>query len=495
MIRCTAEQEEFRMTVARFVDAEVVPVADALDERAEFPAGLFKRIGELGYFGLRYPEKYGGAASDMVTYCLFAEELARGSMSVAAAAAMQSLMGTYFIYKYGGERLHERYLAPALRGDLVATFALTEPNAGSDVANITTRAERHGDGWVLRGAKTWVTNAPVADVLTVAAKTSPERGMKNIALFLLDRTTMRGITLGKKIEKMAVRASETGEILLDGVEVPAEHLLGGETGGVEKVGTILSEIRVMTAALAVGLARAAYDAALGYGRERQAFGKPIVEHQAIAFKLADMLTSLHAATLMTYQAAAGLDAGRAITREAAMTKLFASEMAVKVTDEAARIFASYGLAMEYPVQRYFRDARFLLPGGGTSEILRLVIGRELDYRRGEAVERLLAAGADPRAPSRNRLANTPLHAALAGRANVRIITALLARGADVEIPASGGYRPLHLAAARGDVAIIEMLLVRGARVGVRAEDGRTPLAIAEEHGHATAARRLRGEMP
>src|SRR2546427_353679 len=233
MIRFTAEQEEFRKTVARFVDAEVVPVADALDERAEFPAGLFKRIGELGYFGLRYPEKYGGAASDMVTYCLFAEELARGSMSVAAAAAMQSLMGTYFIYKYGGERLHERYLAPALRGDLVATFALTEPNAGSDVANITTRAERHGDGWVLRGAKTWVTNAPVADVLTVAAKTSPERGMKNIALFLLDRTTMRGITLGKKIEKMAVRASETGEILLDGVEVPAEHLLGGETGGVD----------------------------------------------------------------------------------------------------------------------------------------------------------------------------------------------------------------------------------------------------------------------
>src|SRR5207249_9904120 len=144
-----------------------------------------RRSGELGYFGVRYPEKSGGAASDVVTYCLFAEELGRGSMSVAAAAAMQSLLATYFIYKYGGERLHERYLAPALRGDLVATFALTEPNAGSDVANITTRAERHGDGWVLRGAKTWVTNAPVADVLTVAAKTAPERGMKNIALFLL----------------------------------------------------------------------------------------------------------------------------------------------------------------------------------------------------------------------------------------------------------------------------------------------------------------------
>ena len=385
MIRFTPEQEEFRRAVARFVDAEVVPVADALDERAEFPRTLFARLGELGYLGLRYPEAYGGADADAVTYCLFAEELARGSLSVAAAAAMQSLMGTYFIYKYGGEALHRQYLVPALRGEKVATFALTEPNAGSDVAGITTRAEKRGDRWVLSGTKTWVTNAPVADVLTVAAKTSAERGMKSIALFLVDRATMRGVTLGKKIEKMAVRASETGEIVLDGVEVPGEHLLGGETGGVEKIGTILSEIRVMTAALSVGLARAAYDAALKYARERQAFGKPIVEHQAITFKLADMLTSLHVATVMTYQTASALDAGRPVTREAAMAKYVASEMAVKVTDEAARIFASYGLASEYPVQRYFRDARFLLPGGGTSEILRVVIGRDLDWDRGQVL--------------------------------------------------------------------------------------------------------------
>jgi alkylation response protein AidB-like acyl-CoA dehydrogenase len=384
MIALTPEQEEFRKTVARFVDAEVVPAAEAMDERGEFPAKLFKRLGELGYLGLRYPEAYGGADADTTTYCLFAEELARGSLSLAAAAAMQSLMGTYFIYKHGSEDLRTRYLVPALRGDLVATFALTEPNAGSDLANITTRAERHGDTWVLTGAKTWVTNAPVADVLTVAAKTSAERGMKNVALFLLDRGAMRGITLGKKIDKMAVRASETGEILLDHVEVPAAHLLGDESGGVATIGGILSEIRVMTAALSVGLARAAYGAALAYSRERVAFGKPIGEHQAIGFKLAEMLTSLHAATLMTYQAAAQLDAGRTITREAAMTKLFASEMAVKVTDEAARIFASYGLAMEYPVQRYFRDARFLLPGGGTSEILKIVIGRDLDWDRGGA---------------------------------------------------------------------------------------------------------------
>ena len=202
MIQFTPEQEEFRRAVARFVDTEVVPEAPAIDERAEFPAKLFKRIGELGYFGLRYPEAYGGAGADMVTYCLFAEELARGSLSVAAAAGMQSLMGTYFIYKYGSEELRRKYLVPALRGDLVATFALTEPNAGSDVAGITTRAEKRGERWVLTGTKTWVTNAPVADVLTVAAKTSGERGMKNIALFLLDRAAMRGITLGKSIESV-----------------------------------------------------------------------------------------------------------------------------------------------------------------------------------------------------------------------------------------------------------------------------------------------------
>jgi len=384
VIEFTPEQEEFRRSVARFVDAEVVPAAAALDERAEFPAALFKRVGDLGYLGLRYPERYGGADADMTTYCLFAEELARGSLSVAAAAAMQGLMGTHFIHKYGSETLRERYLVPALRGEIVATFAMTEPNAGSDVANLTTRAERRGDRWVLRGAKTWVTSAPVADVLTVAAKTSGERGMKSIALFLLDRRTMRGITLGKPIEKMAVRASATGEILLEDVEVPAEHLLGGESGGVDKIGGILAEIRIMTAALSVGVARAAYEAAVAYARERVAFGKPIGEHQAIGFKLADMLTSIHAAALLTYQAAARLDAGRPVVREAAMTKLFASEAAVRVTDEAARIFASYGLAMEYPVQRYFRDARFLLPGGGTSEILRLVIGRELDWDRGTA---------------------------------------------------------------------------------------------------------------
>jgi len=378
--RLSEEQQAFRRAVAKFVDAEIAPVADELDAKGEFPLALFRRIGELGYFGLRYPEAYGGAAADMVTYCLWAEEMARGFMSVAAAACMQSLMGTHFVFKYGSEEQRQKYLVPAVKGEKIGTFALTEPNAGSDVGNITTIAERRGDHYVLRGTKTWVTSAPVADFLTVAAKTSAERGMKHIALFLVDRHTMPGVTLGKKIDKMGVRASDTGEIILEDVRVPAENLLGGETGGIEKVGGILSEIRVMTAALALGLARAAYDAALKYSRERVAFGKPIGEHQVIGFKLADMLTALHGATLQTYHAAWSLDQGLPVTREAAMAKLVASEMANRVADEASRIFASYGFAMEYPVQRYFRDARFLLLGGGTSEILRVIISKDLEWR-------------------------------------------------------------------------------------------------------------------
>jgi alkylation response protein AidB-like acyl-CoA dehydrogenase len=377
MPRLTPEQEEFRRSVAKLVDTEIAPVADDIDARGELPPALFRRLGALGYFGLRYPEGYGGSEADMVTFCLLAEELGRGSMSLAAAAMMQALMGTHFVFKYGDEEQRQRYLVPALRGEKIGTFALTEPGAGSDLGNMQTRARRDGDHWVLSGAKTWVTSAPIADFLTVGAKTSDERGLKHIALFLVDPKTMPGVVRGKKIAKMSVRASDTGEIALEDVRVPASHVLGGESGGVEKIGGILSEIRVMTAALSLGLARAAYDAALRYARERVAFGKPIAEHQAIAFKLADMLTGIHGATLMTYDAAAALDRGEAVTREAAMAKLTASEMAVRVADEATRIFASYSLATEYPVQRYLRDSRFLLFGGGTSEILRMIIARDL----------------------------------------------------------------------------------------------------------------------
>lgn len=373
--RFSEAQELFRKEVAKFVGNEVAPAAERLDVEGTFPRALFRRIGELGYFGLRYPEAYGGVGADMVTYCIFCEEMARGSLALAAVAAMQSLMGTYFVYRYGSEEQRQRYLVPAIRGERIGSFALTEPNAGSDLGGITTFAQKVDGGYVLNGTKTWVTCAPVLDFLTVAAKTEKARGLEPIALFLVDREAP-GFSLGNRIEKLGVRAAETGEVSLEEVFVPEANLLGGEKGGVEKIGTILSEIRVMTGALSLGIARAACDAACNYSRERMAFGRPIRDFQAISFKIADMKVLLHAATLMVYHAAWMIDQQLPVTREAAMAKLFASEAANTIADEASRIYASYGFAMEYPIQRYFRDARFLLLGAGTSEILRLIIGRE-----------------------------------------------------------------------------------------------------------------------
>jgi alkylation response protein AidB-like acyl-CoA dehydrogenase len=375
-IYLSKEQELFRDSVRQFAEREIAPRAEEFDQHGVFPHDVFKRMGELGYYGLRYPEAVGGQEADFVTTCLLYEELARASLSVAAICAMQALMGTYFVFKYGTEAQQREYLVPALRGEKIGTFAITEPNAGSDLGAITTIARRDEDGWLLKGAKTWITSAPVADFVTVGGKTSEERGLENIALFLVDTKTP-GFSVGKPIEKLGTRSSLTSEIALDNVRLPADALLGKEGEGVKNVGGILSEIRVMTGALSVGLAQAALEAAGRYANEREAFGQPIARHQAISFKLADMATQLHAARLMTYDAAWRIDQGLPVAQEASMGKLHASETAAMVTDEATRIFGSYGFAMEFPAQRYFRDARFLLNGGGTSEILRMLIGREV----------------------------------------------------------------------------------------------------------------------
>jgi alkylation response protein AidB-like acyl-CoA dehydrogenase len=288
---------------------------------------------------------------------------------------MQGLMGTVFLQRYGTAEQHEKYLKPALRGEKVGTFALTEAEAGSDLGAMRTRARRTDGGWRLTGSKTWITNAPVASFLTVGAKTSDEPGLGNIALFLLDAATP-GFTVGRPIEKLGTRSSLTSEVHID-CELPADALLGAEGEGVKNVGGVLSEIRVMTAALAVGLSRRALEDSARYAAERRAFGKAIGEFQLISAKLAEMATELQAARLLTYDAAARLDAGEQVTTVAAMAKLFATEVCARVVDEATRIYGSYGFAMEYPAQRYFRDARFLLYGGGTSEILKGLIGREV----------------------------------------------------------------------------------------------------------------------
>ena len=374
------ERALFRSSVRDFVDREVLPVAEELDRDGEFPHRLFRRLAELGYFGLRYPEDVGGQAADFQTACIFYEELAAGSLSLAAIAAMQSLMGTVFVHRFGTPEHHDRYLRPAIRGEKLGTFALTEPEAGSDLGAMRTRARRTDNGWHITGNKTWITSAPEADFLTVGAKTSDDPGIRDIALFLLDAGTP-GYAVGRPIDKLGTRSSLTSEVHID-CDVDADALLGGEGQGVKNVGGTLSEIRIMTAALAIGLGRRALADSARYAEERKAFGRPIGEFQLIGAKLADMATELHAARLTTYDAAARLDAGDEVTTVAAMAKYFTTEVCARIVDEAMRVFGSYGYAVEYPVQRYFRDARFLLYGGGTSEILKGLIGRDVLKRGG-----------------------------------------------------------------------------------------------------------------
>jgi butyryl-CoA dehydrogenase len=370
------QQELLRRSIAGFVDQEVVPAAARIDEEGQFPAALFQKAADLGYLGIRYPEKYGGAGGDNVMFALLCEELARGSMSVAATVSMQCLMGTDFVHRFGTEEQKQRLLVPAIRGEKIGVIAMTEPDAGSDLGAIKTTARREGGDYVLNGRKMWITNASVADFFTVAAKTDPQAGFKGVDMFVVERGTP-GLTVGKDIAKMAVLGQSVGELILEECRVPAIQLFSAEGTGYQNLQEILAEIRIMMGSLSLGLARAALEAAVRYSQERMQFGRPIAKFQAISHRLVDMATQLEAARLMVYRAASLLDRGERDMKLASMAKLFASEMANQVADGATRIFASYGLAMEYPAQRYFRDARFLLLGGGTSEVLRGIIARQM----------------------------------------------------------------------------------------------------------------------
>ncbi|MFQ5459860.1 MAG: acyl-CoA dehydrogenase family protein [Anaerolineae bacterium] len=374
------DQQRFRASVRRFVEAEVRPVAQAIDEAGEFPRALFEKCGAGGYFALRYPPEDGGAGADFLTYCLMMEELAAGSMSLAAAVAMQSLMGTAMIHRNGTREQKRRLLAPALRGELIGAIAMTEPDFGSDLGGMRTRARRTDDGWVITGQKTWITSATVADFFTVAAKTDPEAGFRGIDLFLVERGAP-GLTVGRRIDKLGVRAAETSEVAFDGVAVAADAILGAPGTGSAALGSMLNEIRIMTGALGLGLGRAALEAAAAYANERHQFRRPIGAFQAVAHRVADMATRLEAARGLVWQAAWQLDQGLGDVKLAAMAKLFATEAANEIADGCTRIHGSYGFAMDYDAQRYLRDARFLLYGGGTSEILRTVIARQMGVPR------------------------------------------------------------------------------------------------------------------
>ncbi|CAG0957008.1 butyryl-CoA dehydrogenase [Burkholderiales bacterium] len=370
----TDDQRAIRDTFARFCDERIAPQAAAIDEAHAFPMALFRELGELGFFAMRYPEEVGGSGVGLQEFSLALEEVARGSMSLAGAVAMQSLMGTKFLHLLGNADIQQRLFQPALRGEKIGAICMTEPNAGSDLDAIATTARKVDGGYVLNGQKTWITSAPVADFFTVFAKAGEA---KKLTIFLVEKG-LPGLTVGRAIHKMGVWALPTSEVAFNECLVPDTHRLSQEEGdGEGHLRKTLAEIRIITAAMALGVARAALAEAVRYAAERQQFGKPINRFQAIQMKLAEMATELEAATQLVRYAAWLKDAAKPHHKEAAMAKLNATEAAARICDQAARILASYGYAMEYPVQRYLRDVRFTLIGGGTSEILKLIIAKEV----------------------------------------------------------------------------------------------------------------------
>jgi butyryl-CoA dehydrogenase len=368
------DQRAIRDAFARFSDERIAPQAAALDEARVFPRQLFGELAALGFFGMRYPEDVGGSGAGLMEFSLALAEIARGSMSLAGAAAMQSLMGSKFLHMLGNADIIERLFKPALRGEKIGAICMTEPNAGSDLDSIATTAKPVEGGYVLNGQKTWITSAPVADFFTVFAKAGEA---KKLTIFLVEKH-FKGLIVGREIHKMGVWALPTSEVAFDDCFVPASHRLSREEGdGEAHLRRTLAEIRIITGAMALGVARAALAAAVSYAAERKQFGKAINRFQAIQFKLAEMATDLEAAVHLVHYAAWLHGAGRPHHKEAAMAKLNATEAAARICDQAARVLASYGYAMEYPVQRYLRDVRFTLIGGGTSEILKLIIAKEV----------------------------------------------------------------------------------------------------------------------
>jgi alkylation response protein AidB-like acyl-CoA dehydrogenase len=373
MLRSNAE-DLIRRTMARFVDTEVIPRAKEIDETGVFPMEMFRRIGAMGVYGIRYPRDAGGAGGNCTLFCIICEELARGLMSLGAITAMQCLMGTNFLFRFGTEEMNKTYFLPAMRGEKVASFCLTEPEAGSDLGNVSTLARRTEDGYVVNGMKTWVTNGPVADFYTVLCQTDPAKKLRGVNFFFIPRDSP-GVSVSKAFDVLGTRTTQLSELAFSDVRIPPENRLGEEGQGIGNLMSILAEIRTRTAALAIGLQRAALDDSIRYAHERSQFGRTIGEYQLIQAKIANMATTLEASKLLTYRATNMVDRRISCIKEASMAKYFATEGACKAGDEATRILGAYGYSMEYSAQRYYRDNRFLLYGGGTHEILQTNIAR------------------------------------------------------------------------------------------------------------------------
>ena len=379
----SAEQRLFQQTLRDFADKEIVPVAPEWERTGRYPTEIVARLRELGLFGLNVPEEYGGLAADRVSYALVFEEIARAWLGAAGLIGPHSV-ACWLVARNGTAEQKERYLPGMASGELRSGIALTEPAAGTDLQGIATRAVRDGANYVVSGAKTWITNARVAGLLPVLVKTGQAERAHQAMSVLLVETAATGFTVTRDLPKLGYKGPETCELVLDEVRVPAANLLGGEEGrGLQQVLNGLEIGRINIAARAVGVAQAAYEAALGYSRQRTAFGQPIADFQAIQLKLADMATEIQAARLLTYWAASRSQAtGGRVDLEAGMAKMYASEVAIKCALESMRIHGGYGYSAEFVVERLYRDAPLMAIGEGTNDVQRLVIARSLISGKG-----------------------------------------------------------------------------------------------------------------
>ncbi len=372
----TAEQNQLRREVRDFAISEIAPHVMEWDEAQIFPLEVIKKLGKLGYLGSIFPEEYGGAGLGYVEYSIIIEELSRVDGSVGIIVAAHTSLCSNHIFKAADEEQKQRYLPKLTTGEWIGCWSLTEPEAGSDAAGTRTTAVRDGDHWLINGSKTFTTNAHYADVCVGMAVTDRAASQHGISAFIFEKNTP-GYRVGKKENKLGLRASATGEVLFDNCRLPQSQMAGKLNEGFIDSLRILDGGRVSIAALSIGMAQGAYDAALKYAKQRKQFNRPISEFQAIQHKLVDMALQIDASRLLTYRAATMLDAGKRVTRESAMAKLFASESAVSIANEAVQIHGGYGFIKDYPVEKFYRDVKLCTIGEGTSEIQRLVIARQL----------------------------------------------------------------------------------------------------------------------
>jgi alkylation response protein AidB-like acyl-CoA dehydrogenase len=365
-----------RDTVRDFAEKNIRPVIMEYDESQKFPSEIIKQLGELGFLGIVIPEEYGGAGLGYQEFAIIIEELAKVDPSIALSVAAHNGLCTNHIYKFGNEEQRKKYLPDLASGKKIGAWGLTEASSGSDAAGMKSFAEKKGNYYILNGGKTFTTHGTVGETAVVMAITDKEKGKKGISAFILEKG-MEGFIAGKKENKLGMRASDTTQLAFDNCKVPAENLIGNEGEGFIQAMQILEGGRISIAALSVGLAQGALNAALKYSKERKQFGKELSEFQAIQFKLSDMQTNTEAARLLTYRAANMKDKGLPNKKEAAMAKLYASEIAEKASSEAVQILGGYGFIKDYPVEKFYRDVKLLTIGEGTSEIQRIVIAREL----------------------------------------------------------------------------------------------------------------------